>query len=130
MTAELSNIMDNKVEKTSQIHVKVGLNEAQIPIQMHWMAEDHPQNAQWSEIKAMMVSFFDLDTKDTMRLDLWTTEMRVDEMDRFMFQSLRAMADTYFRATQNAELANEMQHFVDYFGRKTGIIQEEATGEA
>jgi hypothetical protein len=41
-----------------------------------------------------------------------------------VFQTLRAMADTYHRATQNAELANEMQHFVDYFGKKTGIIQE------
>jgi gliding motility-associated protein GldC len=116
--------MDNQVEKSSQILLKVGLNKEQVPVRMDWMAEDHPQNAQWSEIKAMMVSLFDMETKDTMRIDLWTTEMRVDEMDRFMFQTLRAMADTYHRATQNAELANEMQHFVDYFGKKTGILQE------
>ncbi len=116
--------MDNQVEKSSQILLKVGLNKEQVPVRMDWMAEDHPQNAAWTEIKAMMVSLFDMETKDTMRIDLWTSEMRVDEMDRFMFQTLRAMADTYHRATQNAELANEMQHFVDYFGKKTGIIQE------
>jgi gliding motility-associated protein GldC len=116
--------VDNQVEKSSQILLKVGLNKEQVPVRMDWMAEDHPQNASWTEIKAMMVSLFDVETKDTMRIDLWTTEMRVDEMDRFMFQTLRAMADTYHRATQNAELANEMQHFVDYFGKKTGIIQE------
>jgi gliding motility-associated protein GldC len=116
--------MDNQVEKSSQILLKVGLNKEQVPVRMDWMAEDHPQNAEWTEIKAMMVSLFDVETKDTMRIDLWTTEMRVDEMDRFVFQTLRAMADTYHRATQNSELANEMQHFVDYFGKKTGIIQE------
>lgn len=119
--------MDNQVTKSSQINIKVGLNKEQIPVRMDWMAEDHPQNKQWSEVKAMMLSLFDMESKDTIRLDLWTTEMRVDEMDRFMFQTLRAMADTYYRATQNGELANEMQHFVDYFGRKTGIIQVENT---
>jgi gliding motility-associated protein GldC len=116
--------MDNQVTKSSQIHIKVGLDKEQVPVRMDWMAEDHPQNAEWTEVKAMMVSLFDKDSMDTLRLDLWTTEFRVDEMDRFMFQTLRAMADTYYRATQNAELANEMQHFVDYFGKKTGIIKE------
>jgi gliding motility-associated protein GldC len=116
--------VDNQVEKSSQILLKVGLNKDQVPVRMDWMAEDNPHNGSWSEIKAMMVSLFDMETRDTMRIDLWTNEMRVDEMDRFVFQTLRAMADTYHRATQNAELANEMQHFVDYFGKKTGIIQE------
>jgi hypothetical protein len=57
-----------------------------------------------------------------MKIDLWTTEMQVIEMDRFFFQTLRAMADTYFKATQNAELATAMQQFVQYFGEKTQII--------
>jgi hypothetical protein len=43
-------------------------------------------------------------------------------MDRFFFQTLRAMADTYFKATQNRELAVEMQKFVQYFGEKTKIL--------
>ena len=65
---------------------------------------------------------FDNDTKDTMKIDLWTTKMQVNEMDRFFFQTLRAMADTYFKATQNREMAVDMQRFAQYFGEKTEII--------
>jgi gliding motility-associated protein GldC len=117
--------MAEQVDKSSNITVKVGLSSDKIPVKIEWMADDDPSDTGWTEIKAMMISLFDLDTRDTLRIDLWTKEMRVDEMDRFMFQTLRAMADTYHRATQNAELANEMQHFVDYFGKKTGIITAE-----
>ena len=51
--------------------------------------------------------------------------MQVIEMDRFFFQTLRAMSDTYFKATQNKELAADMQRFVQYFGEKTEIIPKE-----
>jgi hypothetical protein len=44
-------------------------------------------------------------------------------MDRFFFQTLRGMADTYFKATQNRELAVDMQRFVQYFGEKTEILK-------
>jgi len=73
----------------------------------------------------MLLSLFDMDTKDTMKIDLWTTKMQVNEMDRFFFQTLRAMADTYFKATQNREMAIDMQRFAQYFGEKTEIIPKE-----
>ena len=71
----------------------------------------------------MLLSFFDEESKDTLKIDLWTTEMQVIEMDRFFFQTLRGLADTYFKATQNAELATSMRQFVHYFGEKTGILK-------
>ncbi|MBT8219218.1 MAG: gliding motility protein GldC [Bacteroidia bacterium] len=78
-----------------------------------------------TDCKAMMLSFFDRKTKDTLKIDLWTKEMQVLEMDRFVFESLRAMADTYYKSTGNKELANELQRFTQYFGQKTGIVTEE-----
>ena len=54
--------------------------------------------------------------------------MQVVEMDRFIFQTLRSLSDTYYRATQNKALANEMQRFVDYFGERTEIIPKK-TGQ-
>jgi hypothetical protein len=32
------------------------------------------------------------------------------------------MADTYYKATQNAQLASAMQQFVQFFGEQTEII--------
>ncbi|MCR9287374.1 MAG: gliding motility protein GldC [Bacteroidetes bacterium] len=111
-----------KVKKTSTIKIKIGLDEKQVPVKMNWEADGNPNGPTKHESKAMLLSLFDKETKDTMKIDLWTTEMQVVEMDRFFFQTLRAMADTYFKATQNRELAVEMQKFVQYFGEKTKIL--------
>ncbi len=103
------------------ITVSVGLDKENMPVEMNWIADDTDKA---TDVKAMLLSLFDKESLDTLRIDLWTTEMQVIEMDRFMFQTLRGLADTYYRATQNAELASEMQAFVTHFGKKTGIIEE------
>ena len=41
--------------------------------------------------------------------DLWTKEMMVDEMGDFFYQTLMTMADTFDRATHNAQLVGEMK---------------------
>lgn len=111
-----------KTVKTSNIEIKVGLDEKNIPVKITWQAEDHPESQTPQECKAMLLSFFDKNTKDTLKIDLWTTDMQVVEMDRFVFQTLRALADTYYRATQNKKMAADMQRFVQYFGEETEII--------
>ncbi len=70
----------------------------------------------------MLLSVFDQETKDTLKIDLWTKDFQVAEMDRFIFQTLRAIADTYQRATNNTALANDMQRFAHYFGEQAEII--------
>ena len=112
----------DKVVKESEITIRVGLNEEKVPVEMHWKAEDNPHHDNMQPCKAMILALFDGENKDTLRMDLWTKDMQVVEMDRFFFQTMRAMADTYYKATQNAELASEMQRFVQYFGEKTEII--------
>lgn len=110
-----------KITKTSDINIQIGLNHQQVPISIKWKSDDGG-NPQPQDCKAMLLSLFDKNTLETLKIDLWTKEMQVMEMDRFMFQTLRALADTYFKATQNKELAVDMQRFVQYFGEKTKII--------
>ena len=117
--------MSKEVKKTSAIHIEVGLNEQNVPVRIDWKAEDNPNTQEAQECKAMLLSLFDKEHRDTMKIDLWTTEMQVIEMDRFFFQTLRGLADTYMRATQNTELANEFRRFVQYFGEKTEVIPKE-----
>jgi len=113
--------MENVV-KTSKIELEVGLNEENVPVQIQWQAEDSPDAKNVQECKAFLISIFDRESKETLKIDLWTKDMQVMEMDRFFFQTLRALADTYYKATQNAQLASDMQRFVQYFGEKTEII--------
>ena len=107
--------------KTSNIQVAVGLDEERMPVDMTLSGSDFPEP---QAVKAMLLSVFDVERRETLKVDLWTRDMQVIEMDRFMFQTLRGLADTYRNATNNTALANAMQQFVDYFGKQTEILKE------
>jgi len=116
--------MESKVVKSSDITIRVGLNEQRVPVSIEWGASDLNNN-QLEACKAMFVALFDRNTRDTLRIDLWTEDMQVVEMDRFFYQMMRSMADTYLRATQNQALAEDMAKFAHYFGEKTEIVPKE-----
>jgi len=70
------------------------------------------------EAKAMMLSVWDSQAQETLRIDLWTKEMMLDEMKHFFYQSIITMSDTYERATNDKEVAQEMREFGKKIGEK------------
>ena len=110
-----------EIVKSSDITIRVGLNAENVPMKIEWSASDR-NDGQLEECKAMAVALFDKEHRDTLRIDLWTKEMQVVEMDRFVYQTLRSLSQTYLRATQNKELAEDMAKFAHYFGEKTEIV--------
>ena len=110
------------VTKTSEIKLTVGLDKEKIPVQVQWQADGGPNGGKPADAKAFLLSIFDKDSRDTLKMDLWVKDMQVNEMDRFFFQTLRGMADTYFKATNNQKLAVDMQRFVQYFGEQTEVL--------
>jgi len=110
---------------SSDITIRVGLDQKSIPKKIQWKSQDDPNNREFIESKAVLVSLFDKDTKDTLKIDLWTTEFQVDEMNRFMYQTLKGLADTFHKATNNTKLANDMRKFVDYFAEEVEIFEKE-----
>ncbi len=117
--------MSTKIVKSTEIVCKVGLDQNNVPTQIEWKAQDSPDTPAFKECKAMLLSLFDKELKDTFKIDLWTSELQVAEMDKFMYQTLKGLADTYHRATSNNNLANDMQKFVQYFGEETDLIPKE-----
>ncbi len=113
------------MSKKSTINITVELDENKHPHKIFWEAQDNDDPQTKKEVKAMLLSLFDKDHLDTLKIDLWTNEMQVVEMDRFMFQTLRALSDTYFKATNNAQLANAFAGFAEFFGEETGILTKE-----
>lgn len=114
--------MDKEVVTKQQINIEVGLNKDKLPVEIKWKSSDAPPSVPMQNSKAFLMSFFDRESRDTLKLDLWTMDLQVEEMDRFMFYTLRSLADTYFRATQNRELSEQFQQFAHYFGEKTKIV--------
>jgi gliding motility-associated protein GldC len=117
--------MDNKVVNTSNIEIKVGMNKDRMPVSIRWKTSGDSKNTEFKESKVLLTTFFDKENKDTLKIDLWTLDMQVVEMDRVIFQTLNSLADTYFRATNNRELAGAMQQFARFFGEQTEIIPKE-----
>ncbi len=106
----------------SEIKIEIELDENKQPEKIIWFADAQNNQKQERESKAMLLSFFDTESLETFKIDLWTTKMQVAEMDRLMFHTLRALTETYYKATKNEELANQMKGFVDHFGKSTKII--------
>ncbi len=117
----LHEMESNEITKTSDITLRVGLNAENVPVKIEWGASDR-NNGALEECKAMAVALFDKEHRDTLRIDLWTKEMQVVEMDRFVYQILRSLGQTYLRATQNKDLAEDLGKFAQYFGEKTEIV--------
>ena len=101
---------------TSEIKITVGLDENRVPEKLTWSAQDG--GVEQEEAKAMMLSIWNSKVQETLRIDLWTKDMPVDEMKLFFHQTLVAMADTFQRATQDEKMANTMKDFCDYFAEK------------
>ena len=73
--------------------------------------------------KAMLLAFWDADKRQSLRIDLWTKDMTIDDMNDFFFQTFLSMADTYKRATNNEDVAAEIKHFARAFAEKA--VQKE-----
>jgi gliding motility-associated protein GldC len=106
---------------TSEIKFEIELDSNRVPEKLFWTAEDG--GIAKEEAKAIMLSIWDSKAKETMRIDLWTKDMPVDEMKIFFHQTLVAMSDTFNRATDDEKMTNTMKDFCDYFAEKLELIK-------
>ena len=102
--------------KESKIIVNVTLDENNIPEKLHWEASDGAKEL--SESKAAFLSFWDLKSKETLKIDLWTKEMESQEMKHFFHQTLLSMSDTLERAIGEDKMAGDLRDFCHHFSEK------------
>ena len=104
---------------TSRIELNVELDENRIPEKLNCTAEDWGiSNA---EAKAIFLSVLDSKAQESLRIDLWTKDMPVNEMKLFFHQTLVAMSSTFMRATQDEKMTATMKDFCDYFAEKLDL---------
>ena len=101
---------------TSSIELNIELDDNRVPEKLFWTAQDGGITNE--EAKAMLLSVWDGKAQETLRIDLWTKDLPVDEMKMFFHQTLVAMSDTFNRATQDEKMTATMKDFCDYFAEK------------
>ena len=104
---------------TSEIKFFVELDENKVPEKLSWTAQDGGVQAE--DAKAIMLSIWDSKAQESLRIDLWTKDMPVDEMKLFFHQTLVAMSDTFKRATDDEKMSDTMKDFCDYFAEKLDL---------
>lgn len=113
---------EDKIAKTSEIKVQVGLNENNLPIRMKWTASDGDVDNQ--EARAMLLSLWDPNQKNTMKIDLWTKDMSVEEMKQFFHQTLLTLSDTFEKATGEHKICEDLRDYCYHFADKMDILPE------
>ena len=92
--------------KKSEIKLTIELDENNVPENILWNASDSGNKDVTT--KAIALSLWDHDEKNTMRIDLWTKEMPVDEMKRFTIDCIGGLSQTVMNSTGDEFMASEI----------------------
>lgn len=107
------------------IRISVAMSEDTVE-DIRWQADDAAAAGLESgeqRARAMLLALWDGDARQAMRLDLWTQEMTVEDMNDFMFQTLLTLADTYRNATGDRDLMAEIKLFARDFAEKASAAE-------
>ena len=115
------------IKHKSDILLNVKLDENKIPEEITWTAEDG--GVKDEETKAFFLSIWDPNRKETLKMDLWTKDMPLDEMKVFFHQTLLSMSDTFERATNDEKMTATMRDFCAYFAEKLELIDHTKKNE-
>ena len=105
--------------RKATINFTISLDENNLPETIEWNASDSKDGG---KCKAIFLSMWDENEKNTMRIDLWTKDMPVEDMKRFFHQNLVTMSDTLQRATNEEKMSMDMRDFSSYFAEKMGLV--------
>lgn len=100
--------------KKSEIKFLVELDEENVPEKILWDADDKDQPG-YSETKSISLSLWDQKLQNTMRIDLWSKDMPVDEMKKFYIDCLGGLAQSVLNSTGDEFMASEMNALCDRF---------------
>ena len=93
--------------KKSEIRFSIALDENKVPEAISWSATAAGPDIHFA--KAINIALWDREQVGTMKIDLWTKDMPVDEMKRFCVDNIGSMAENIVTATDDKEMATKMR---------------------
>ena len=113
----------SEIHQTADIHVRVRRDAADDIDSIRWSATDAPTPGP-QEAKAMILALWDAEARNSLRIDLWTKDMTVEDMNDFFFQTLLTLADTYRSATNNDDIMADIKGFAREFAEKAAKTEQ------
>ena len=84
--------------KKTEIKFLVSLDKDNIPNKIEWNAEDS-SNEKLSETKSISLALWDHDKMNTLRIDLWTKDMKTDDMKKFYVDCIGGLGQSILNST-------------------------------
>jgi len=109
--------------KKAEIKLTIELDDNNVPESIMWESTD-AQNKEALPVKSMMLALWDQNYKNTLRIDLWTKDMPVDEMKRFFYETLQTMGDSFLRATGETNIVEDLRDYCAHFADKMETSQK------
>jgi gliding motility-associated protein GldC len=106
--------------KTTEINFKVTVDENNLPYSIQWSA---PDSGEASECSSLMIALWDTKENNTLRIDLWTKDMMIDEMKKFFHQNVMTLTDTYMRATGDEATGQKVKKIFSEIGKEIGVLK-------
>ena len=88
------------------IAFEIDLDQNNLPEKIIWKASDSDNKENIT--KAIAISLWDPDQNNTLKIDLWTKEMRIDEMDKFLVDTLGGLAQSILTATGDSYISKSI----------------------
>lgn len=108
--------------RKTTINFNIDLDNNNVPEKIMWDATDKPE-AGLSETKSISIALWDHKQKNTLRIDLWSKDMPVNEMKRFYVDCIGGLAQSVLSATGDEVMSTEMNALCE---RLVKHLEEEA----
>ena len=109
--------------KQSSIKFEINLDSNNVPEKIQWDATDKPEEG-FSETKAISIALWDHQQKNTLRIDLWTKDMPVEEMKKFYVDCIGGLSQSVLNSTGDEFMSNEMRLLCD---KLVGHLRKQAS---
>ncbi|WP_028295506.1 gliding motility protein GldC [Olivibacter sitiensis] len=114
--------------KKANINLTIELDDNNVPENITWQSSDG-ENKDSLPAKALFLALWDHHYKNSLRIDLWTKDMPLDEMKRFFYETLQTMGDSFLRAANSDPLAEavigDLRDYCAHFAEKMEVVEKQ-----
>ena len=99
---------------------EVTLDENNLPEGIDMLGDEVDDSS--LNFKALMIAAWDSKKKETLRVDIWTKDMPVNDMFILYHQNMMGMATSLEKSTGEGKLAEGLRDYCAFFAEKTKIL--------
>ena len=101
------------------LRFEIELDENHLPVNIEMISSDGAANEK--NIKTLMISAWAAQAKETLRIDLWTKDMPVNDMFIMYHQTMMGMAASLEKSTGRDKLSSALRDYCEFFAEQTNI---------